>query len=251
MGVYLRVEAQPITTAWIYHNPDLWLISLSSDGSNWLTIADKNLWASTVWNEWDLNTLANCGYFYQWGNNYWFDWTHLNSITKSSSPVDAAWYWPWNYYSSSTFRYSMYEWDSSDNKDLWGGDTDTNASKQWPCDAWYHIPTFYEWDSLMTICTAISVTTPAHYRTYLKLPWRVTGVDGLYIVWWDCTLAGTDLWRWFYWQSKYYYDDHTYFFSIWTNSISAYNNKYYTDALPIRPFKNEAVQPDTSRTKLY
>lgn len=43
-------QVQPITTAGIYHSPSLWLISLSSDWTNWITIADKNLGATTVWN---------------------------------------------------------------------------------------------------------------------------------------------------------------------------------------------------------
>lgn len=35
-----------VTQAGIYHNPSLWLISLSSDWENRITIADKNLWAT-------------------------------------------------------------------------------------------------------------------------------------------------------------------------------------------------------------
>lgn len=87
--------------AWIYHNSSLWLISISSDGTTRYTIADKNLWATTVYNSWDTLSEANCGKYYQWGNNYWFPRTW--SVTTSSTQVDTSWYWPWNYYSSSTF----------------------------------------------------------------------------------------------------------------------------------------------------
>ena len=103
--------------AWIFHNSTLWLISLSSDWTNWITIADKNLWATTVWNRWDTLTDANCWYFYQWGNNYWFP--HSWSVTTSSTTVDASWYWPWNYYSSSTFIVNDSKWDKSNNANLW------------------------------------------------------------------------------------------------------------------------------------
>lgn len=104
------------TGAWIYHNSTLWLISISSDWNNWITIADKNLWATTVYNSWDTLTDANCGYFYQWGNNYWFP--HSWTITTSSTKVDARDYWPWNYYYSDTFIKSSGDWSSVTNADL-------------------------------------------------------------------------------------------------------------------------------------
>ena len=40
-------------SAWIYWHKDLWLITASSNGTTWVTIADKNLWATTVYNSWD------------------------------------------------------------------------------------------------------------------------------------------------------------------------------------------------------
>lgn len=76
----------------IYHNSSLWLISISSDGTTRYTIADKNLWAANVW---------DYGNYYQRWNNYWFPSTW--SVTTSSTLVNASDYWPWNYYSSSTF----------------------------------------------------------------------------------------------------------------------------------------------------
>ena len=78
-----------------------WLISMSSDWQTWITIADKNLWATQVWNSWDTLSQNNCWKYYQWGNNYWFPFTW--SVTTSSTRVNASNYWPWNYYSSSTF----------------------------------------------------------------------------------------------------------------------------------------------------
>ena len=109
-----------IEAGWIFWSSADWLISLSSDGSNWLTIADKNLWATTVWNNWDTLSQTNCGYYYQRWNNYGFPRTW--SVATSSTQVDANNYWPWNYYSSSTFITSdaePYTWDSSDNENLW------------------------------------------------------------------------------------------------------------------------------------
>ena len=93
-------------SAWIFHNTTEWLISISSDGTTWYTIMDKNCWATTVYNYWDTLSEANCGKVYQWGNNYAFSWDanyDVSQISKSSTKVDVTWYWPWNYYNSSTW----------------------------------------------------------------------------------------------------------------------------------------------------
>ena len=105
-----------IEAGWIFWSSIDWLISLSSDWTTWITIADKNLWATTVWNSWDTLSEANCGKYYQWGNNYWFPrtWT----VTTYSNQVDASSYWPWNYYSSSTFITHSWRWDITDNWNL-------------------------------------------------------------------------------------------------------------------------------------
>lgn len=103
-------------SAWIFHNATLWLISISSDWTNWITIADKNLWATTVYNDGDALTADNCGNLYQWWNNYGFPRTW--ATTKSSAQVDATNYWPWNYYSSSTFITWNYNWSSVQNDNL-------------------------------------------------------------------------------------------------------------------------------------
>lgn len=104
--------------AWVYHNTSLGLISLSTNWTTRITIADKNLWATTVYNSWDTLSEANCGKYYQRWNNYGFPFTW--SITTSSTQVNASAYWPWNYYSSSTFITitSNWAWDSTGNKNL-------------------------------------------------------------------------------------------------------------------------------------
>ena len=114
--------------AWIFYNATDGLISVSGDGTNWYTIQDKNLWATTVYNQWDTVNNANSWYFYQWGNNYGF--AHSWTVTTSQTQVNANTYWPWNYYSSSTFitrspQYSSspYNWDSSNNDNLWWWET--------------------------------------------------------------------------------------------------------------------------------
>lgn len=103
-------------SAWIFRNQTDWLISITSDWTTWYTIQDKNLWATTVYSDWATLSEANCGKYYQWGNNYWFAWTW--SVTTSLTKVDASTYWPWNYYSSSTFISGSVDWSSVYNDNL-------------------------------------------------------------------------------------------------------------------------------------
>lgn len=109
-----------IEAGWIFWNSTDWLISLSSDWQTWITIADKNLGATTVWNSWDTLSEANSGKYYQWWNNYGFPRTW--SVTTSSTRVNASTYWPWNYYNSSTFITGDI-WDSSRSRNLWWWET--------------------------------------------------------------------------------------------------------------------------------
>ena len=136
-----------IESWWIFWSSADWLISLSSDWNTWITIADKNLWATTVWNSWDTLSEANCGKYYQRWNNYWFPRTW--SVTTSSTKVDASNYWPWNYYSSSTFIMGNDDWSSVQNDNLWWW------TSQWTWLSWNLII----WDNLYKIVT--STTAPS------------------------------------------------------------------------------------------
>lgn len=105
-------------SAWIFWNQSEWLISITSNWTTWYTIQDKNLWATTVYNDGDTLTQANMWNMYQWWNNYWFHSTW--SVTTSSTKVNAQNYWPWNYYSSSTFITWGMDWSSAQNDNLRG-----------------------------------------------------------------------------------------------------------------------------------
>ena len=109
--------SQIIQWAGIFRNETEWLISISDDWENWITIMDKNLGATVVYNDGDELSESNCGKYYQRWNNYWFgrSW----EVTTSSTQVDASWYWPWNYYNDSTFIIENYDWSSVQNDNLW------------------------------------------------------------------------------------------------------------------------------------
>lgn len=243
----VRPSVKPITTAWIYHNSDLWLISLSSDWTNWLTIADKNLGATTVYNNWDTLSEANCGKYYQRWNNYWFPRTW--SVSTSSTTVNAGSYWPNNYYSSSTFIISD-TWDSSNNANLWGDTTNTSVARKWPCDDGYHIASLSEMQGLIDLWIAMWA-------------WTSTGISAisskiLLPLWWMRTATSWSAYK--QWTMAYY----------WTSTPTNSSGSEYTRAIcldsvfswsvstirkcywwMIRPFKNEAVQPREWWTVVY
>ena len=138
-------------SAWIFWDTVNWLISITGDGTTWYTIQDKNLWATTVYSDWNTLSEANCGKYYQWGNNYGFAWTW--SVTTSSTQVNAQNYWPWNYYSSSTFITWNSDWSSVQNDNLrWWEIWIQTSSGSW---------SLVVWDKLYKIVT--STTAPANW----------------------------------------------------------------------------------------
>jgi len=228
--------------AWIYWNEEEWLISLSSDGETWLTIADKNLGATQVYNDGDTLSEVNSGKYYQWWNNYGFPFT--GAVTTSSTQVNASTYWPWNYYSSSTFYTQVgatQSWDSSYNQNLWWGTTWTNDAMKWPCDIWYHVPKDTEWQTLKNIWIALWWWN--NFYQIFKIPfwgYRAATTGGV-VSWnrtsfWTSTGANTD------WAYRVYID---------SNSFSTSSDMHTSSWFPIRPFKNDAVIPDRTWTRLY
>lgn len=171
---------------WIFWSSADWLISLSADWETWITIADKNLWATTVWNNWDAESYANCWNYYQRWNNYGFDWS---TVTTSSTQVDASTYWPWNYYTWSTFIKWSSDWSSVQNDNLWWWVT-------WPQQQWWWISiTELSWDAnIWELSEWIYTTTHELYYMSGSRVW-------FYWVWgssaWKQMLFVTnEAWRW-------------------------------------------------------
>jgi len=247
MAIYMMRDVTPITTAGIYHNSDLWLISLSSDGSNWTTIADKNLWATTVYNYWDTLTINNTWNVYQSWNNHSFPSTLDTSTTINSTTttVNASTYWPWNYYNSSTFIKAPV-WDNSNNNNLWGWTTWTNAAMQWPCESWWHVPQYTEMQIVIQFWTNLGIWDANNIEpclTYLKIPlawFRSTKVSPS-SVWTECKLECCNMASWFGHFARIKSGTMSWWAQSWTWNIN----------WQVRPFKNDAVQPDSSRTVIY
>jgi len=176
-----------IEAGWIFWSSTDWLISLSSDWTTWITIADKNLWATTVWNSWDTLSEANCGKYYQRWNNYWFPrtWTIAN---LSSTQVDASSYWPWNYYSSDTFIKYTWRWDTTDNWNLWWW------VSQWTSEKAKEAKAVYLWDIKVRPIDKRTFTISRTEKSDMSSWWTYSD-DAAWLTAWDTAF---DEFFWYY-----------------------------------------------------
>lgn len=204
-------------TAWIYHNSTLWIISISSDWENRQTIADKNLWATTVYNYWDTLSQNNCGNYYQRGNCYWFP--RIWSITTSWTQVNAGSYWPSNPYYSSTYitrSASPYDWDSSNNANLrWWEDGNVQVMSELKNAYIGEAP--YEWDELCFTANTAGSTIKLHKSWS---PVSVTIEYSMNRTSWSTYTFGTQLSLSRVWDKVYFRNAST--TTTWLNTSSAY-----------------------------
>ena len=136
-------------------------ISDPENSKKWITIHDRNLWATNTW-AWTNAPNTSYWYYYQWGNNYGFPTT--GDIEKvllySETNIDASSFWSNNPYSSDTFIKLGYDWSHTWNDNLWWWIWDNGnnwrwypvnnaADRKWPCPEWYHIPSIWEWSKLL------------------------------------------------------------------------------------------------------
>ena len=101
-----------LLTTWVYWSEVKWLISITADGwLSYITIADRNLWATNVWDN---------GLYYQFWNNYWFSPSPSNYRT-SKVTTDMTQYYPGNYYNDSTYTRvsSGNNWFTVTNNNIW------------------------------------------------------------------------------------------------------------------------------------
>lgn len=117
-----------------------------------LIMMDRNLWSESP---------SDFGYYFQWGNNYWYK--NSNERDTSTSKVNVSNYWPGEYSSSTIFRAtvsSMVGWANGDSQKIqnlwwWNG---SEEERQGPCPKWYHIPSYDEannkiWESVFSSLT--------------------------------------------------------------------------------------------------
>ena len=175
------------TGAWVFWHGIYWVISISSDGVNWITIADKNLWANYTYVPWDTITSDTRWNYYQWWNCYWFDVAPATSYDT----VDATWYWPGNYYYGDKFVLGSYNRQIWNNSNLWWGvshqsvtgtmisatDTDTTYSAG-------------NWISIDSYNVISNTMYPASQGT----AWQVLKIDANWDTYWDNESWGSYQW---------------------------------------------------------
>ena len=153
-----------LSTSTTYHSITLYAkyLPFNEKTQTWdwvtFTIMDRNLWATDYVSGYsygiDNNPVSVRWNYYQWWNNFWFptEWSYPNTLwlvlVKNYSDNQR---WPGNYYFNGTFIKQSDRWDEEDNRNLWWWTWETqnivnsDADKQWPCPAWYHVPSTYEW----------------------------------------------------------------------------------------------------------
>lgn len=243
-------------SAGIFRNQTDWIISITSNWSTGYTIADKNVWATVVYSYWDTLDDSNCGKYFQWGNNYWFTWDTIT--TTSSTAVDTTWYWPWNYYSSSTFITWNSDWSNPSNDNLrwwvtgiiklpnvskiyiWEWGWDDYSAMQWPCPVWYHVPTNTEWAWLRTIMVWLSLSSWNNFKINLHLPFAWHLRQG------DWTLPADD-------DKGYYFASTTswtgaYRMYLTTSSSNAAGTWSRASGYSVRAFKDTFEVPNSNWT---
>lgn len=169
-----------VWNAWIFWNQTAWLISITANWTTGYTMMDKNLWATVVYEylNGDVPTEANSGWYFQWWNNYMFPFTW--PTTTSTSQVDATWYWPWNYYSSSTFIEDHDRWDFFGNTNLWWWDTgvvtvndaisntwviSVNGQRGYVNISWWDVQVSSQANNILTSWTKLRAGTQANYES--------------------------------------------------------------------------------------
>lgn len=142
-----------IDTQW--NEFQMWTITFS-DWTNEITILDRNLWAKSN----DITSEDSKWYYFQWWNNNWFK--NIWDLETSSKAVNTRWYARNNPYVSETYIVSNMNRSSIDNRDLWWWwednadnyywmDANNWYMRQWPCPAWYHVPSEWEINRLFTL----------------------------------------------------------------------------------------------------
>lgn len=254
----------PVSTPWIYWDKEDWLISVSSDWTTWMTIADKNLWATEVYTKADPYSNSNWfvdydkqfWFLYQWWRNFPFSW---NSIITQAEQV--------SYSSAKPWIFIAYKWDwlTTPNNNLRWAVTNTYVARRWPCLPWWHVPSRADMTQLDTILQAIwrdwIYSDPFSWETndgyILKFtPAPIINVSQNWTI--DFATAKSGWWStgWSYvqfWLSDYT-SNYWYFYSDDDDSEWDPAGNYARDRstwAAIRPFKNEWVQPTTTWEVLY
>ncbi len=141
---YIHMNDHAIWNKW----EDIWYITIySTDYSYWITLEDRNLWASDVIDPWD--------YYLIWDENP-IDPDNLTNITFPE-----------------TFETPIRVKADNDEYKWWNTETHTvndSEDRQWICNDWYHLPSVWELEELTYLVSSSEENYIFELLTYLEIP---------------------------------------------------------------------------------
>lgn len=228
---------------WIYHSAEKWLITMSCGDWRWITIKDKNLWATTT----DISSTDSYWCYYQWWNNYWFpqSWFTTSTTCANTNRCCASTYCNCTFIKTS----NNCDWSTKVNDNLRWDTSNTRYARRWPWPDWFHVPSFADKCRMVLTmkCILWRDLTTQDTVDYLYMP------KSWYI--WYNNATATCVWTSWYWRLSSYYAAWSYpnglsYNTATANCSSASNYNRRATWYPIRPFKDMPEIPDETWCKL-
>lgn len=214
---------------WIYWNEELWLITIYSN-EKFVTIKDKNIWA---------NNIGEYGKYYQWGNCNGFS---SDDLTLSNVQVDTSSYSHDNHYYSDVFIIEHNDYSIEPNNELWWWEW-SKGERKCMCEEGYHIPNKQEFEELEWMLSNLWVELKSYkFYEYLRMPlsWCINYNTGELLYWWRYGYCWASEWN-----EQWAYNYSIIFDNCWVSGSDKAN------WMPVREFKDNAVEPDLSWIILY
>ncbi len=213
---------------------DMWTFTIDVEWQK-ITLLDRNLWAtSTNWED-------AYGYYFQWWNNYGFPW--YNTIHTDANIIDASGYAWNNPYVSGTFIIWNTYWDDSSNPDLRWDVVDTQATRQWPCPSWFHVPTLDEWNVLINAYAYYSEDDygSTAFREWFQDVFKIPLAGRMRYSNGNIEREGSEARIW----ASDSNDGTAWRFYLWGNTVDTNNNSEKAYGYQVRCFKNTAADTIT------
>ena len=170
--VYTATYISSVIRSWQFDGWVKWTnyneIIVTWNNGQCITLMDRNLWATSN----NINSTDSYWYYFEWWNSYWFQAWTLSSSPNTTRQGIVANNVPSKFYSNTFYRWrasnrSTSYWFNSSTYGLnlwwWWSDTSSNnygqwqtnfTDRRWPCPAWWHVPSAYEWSMVNTYLAA-------------------------------------------------------------------------------------------------
>jgi len=203
---------------------NIWTITYSDNEWNSITMLDRNLWATESW----LWENAYWYYFWFW-NNYWFK--EYWEINYNWNPNGYSWNKPYvddKYNLNGSYNRShrdLWWWSEDKESNLWNPNVNNWYMRQWPCPAWYHVPSAWEWTKLLNIWFKHEHALDISYYKWM-----------FYDYYWDFSLNFVKAFK-----LPFSCNVDTYGWNIWKYRTSSMSDEPYNYAYELRLFPKEVI----------